>query len=244
MADTPLWMPLYVDDYMGATQRLTCEQHGAYLLLIMDYWRNGPPPDDDDVLMQIVRLDRARWRKHRPVLAKLFQIEGGEWRHKRVDAELDRGRQVIEQKREAGRRSAEARKASKTGNGRSTGVATDVEQACQREGNQPQPQPQPQLQKGEEEGENSPLPHRALAFSGRVIRLNRRDFDQWATTYHAIPDLRAELTALDDWLRESADPQTHKRWFHVVSGALSKKHQRALAEASKADDGEWEMPVC
>ena len=74
MADTDTWMPLYVDDYLGDTQRFNTEQHGAYILLIMDYWRNGPPPDDDGVLAQITRLDRTRWRKHRSILSTKFQI--------------------------------------------------------------------------------------------------------------------------------------------------------------------------
>lgn len=236
MTNAPLWMPLYVDEYAGATQRLTCEQHGAYLQLIMDYWRNGPPPDDDEVLMQIVKLDRARWRKHRPVLTKLFQIENGDWNHKRIDAELVRGRQAIEQKREAGRRSAEVRKA----NGRSTGAATDVERANQREGNQLQLQPQLQPQEEDVDGENCPLPHRALAFSGRTIRLNQRDFDEWQKRYYAIPDLAAELGALDDWFRDA--PQAKRdNWFRVASGSLARKHQKAKAEDSRDDGEAWEF---
>jgi uncharacterized protein YdaU (DUF1376 family) len=89
MSKTGIWMPLFIGDYLGDTQRLTTEQHGAYLLIIIDYWRAGPPPDDDDVLRQITRLDSPRWKKHKPVLARLFQIEDGFWTHKRIDAELD-----------------------------------------------------------------------------------------------------------------------------------------------------------
>ena len=55
------WMPLLVDKYLGDTQHLTTEQHGAYLLLLMTMWKR------DGVLMvrdlpQITRLSPARWK--------------------------------------------------------------------------------------------------------------------------------------------------------------------------------------
>lgn len=87
MSTTKVWMPLYIADYIADTTRLTTEQHGAYLLLIMDYWRNGPLPDDDAALANITRLPVPAWKKHRATLARMFQVEGGEWRHKRIDAE-------------------------------------------------------------------------------------------------------------------------------------------------------------
>lgn len=88
MSKPDAWMPLFIGDYHADTARLTTEQHGAYLLLIMDYWRNGPPPDDNAVLAQIAKLEKRGWLKHRAVLARMFQVDGGEWRHKRIDAEL------------------------------------------------------------------------------------------------------------------------------------------------------------
>jgi uncharacterized protein YdaU (DUF1376 family) len=47
MSASDTWMPFYVGDYLSATGRLTTEQHGAYLLILLDYWKNGPPPNDD-----------------------------------------------------------------------------------------------------------------------------------------------------------------------------------------------------
>lgn len=238
MADTDTWMPIYLGDYLSATQRLTCEQHGAYFLLIMDYWCNGPPPDDDDVLMQIAKVDRVRWRKHRPILERLFQVENGIWKHKRIDAELEKARSNVEKRREAGKAGAAKRWHSGSN---ANAIAEPLANASQTD--RPSPSPSPK-EEGDEEGENLPLPHRALAFSGRTIRLNSRDFAEWERRYSAIPDLRAELGALDDWLRGQGDDK-RKNWFHVVSGSLARKHQKAVADAKLAgDDGEREYPIC
>jgi uncharacterized protein YdaU (DUF1376 family) len=87
------WMPLFIGDYHADTTRLTTEQHGAYLLLIMDYWRTGSPPDDDAVLAQITKLDRKAWLKHRPTLARFFQVEAGVWVHKRIEEELGKAQE-------------------------------------------------------------------------------------------------------------------------------------------------------
>lgn len=88
------WMPLYIADYLADTSRLTLEQHGAYLLLIMDYWRNGAPPDDPVILARIVGASPEQWRAIAPVLHSLFhdEIRGGSkvWAHKRIDEELKR----------------------------------------------------------------------------------------------------------------------------------------------------------
>ena len=87
MSKTDIWMPLYIADYLADTTRLTTEQHGAYLLLIMDYWRNGPLPNDDAALANITRLSAAAWKKNRQAIARMFQIDADSWNHKRVDDE-------------------------------------------------------------------------------------------------------------------------------------------------------------
>ena len=84
------WMPLVIGDYLKDTTRLTTEQHGAYLLLIMSYWVDGPPADDDEDLAAIMGFDAKNWRKNRPKIERFFRIENGQWRHKRIDAELAR----------------------------------------------------------------------------------------------------------------------------------------------------------
>jgi uncharacterized protein YdaU (DUF1376 family) len=108
------WMPLYIGDYLRDTTRLTVAEHGAYLLLIMDYWVNGPPPDDDRELARIARTPLPVWRRYyRGQLSKMFTCQGGRWLHKRVDRELERARELNEKKREGGRASAAVRRARK-----------------------------------------------------------------------------------------------------------------------------------
>lgn len=64
------------------------------------------------------------------------------------------------------------------------------------------------------------------AFTGKVIRLSKRDLGQWSRTYHGIPDITAELWSLDAWFLKH--PAKQKDWFHTASGALNRKHQEAL----------------
>jgi hypothetical protein len=83
------FMPLYVGDYLADTTMLTRDQHGAYLLLIMAYWRNrGPLPDRDDALAMASRSTPQEWKKLRPILQTYFVVKDGVWFHKRISEEL------------------------------------------------------------------------------------------------------------------------------------------------------------
>lgn len=124
MSRSDTWMPLYIGDYLRDTNRLSTVQHGAYFLLIMDYWVNGPPPDDDEQLAAVTKSSAPEWKKLRQALVRYFQIEDGFWRHKRVDKELAKTTKITEQNRNAGLASAAA-KAQRKVNGRSTDVATE-----------------------------------------------------------------------------------------------------------------------
>ena len=56
------YMPLYVADYLADTAHLGAVEHGAYLLLIMNYWQRGKPlPADDVRLARIARVDASQW---------------------------------------------------------------------------------------------------------------------------------------------------------------------------------------
>ncbi len=86
---TDAWMPFWIGAYLADTMAFTTEQHGAYLLLILAYWRERAPlPDDDEALRGITKLDRGDWKRVRPVLARKFRVADGVWWHKRIEQEI------------------------------------------------------------------------------------------------------------------------------------------------------------
>jgi uncharacterized protein YdaU (DUF1376 family) len=107
---TKLWMPIYVADYLADTCRLTTEQHGAYLLLIFDYWRNGALPDDDAVLAQVCRLTADAWSMHSAVLKAFFtKADDGLLHQKRIDVEIAKAQLNRSMSVTRARKAAEAR---------------------------------------------------------------------------------------------------------------------------------------
>lgn len=95
-------MPLYVADYLADTGHLTTVQHGAYLLLIMHYWKRGSLPAGDDQLASIVKMTAADWKKAKPVIATFFS-EG--WKHSRIEAELSHAAEISSKRSAAGKQS-------------------------------------------------------------------------------------------------------------------------------------------
>lgn len=107
---TAPWFPFYIGDYQADTMHLTRDQHGAYFLLMMAYYRRARAlPDDNHYLAGIVKASGGEWRYLRPVMAEFFQIEDGLWRHKRIDAELAGQKAHREARSERGRANANKR---------------------------------------------------------------------------------------------------------------------------------------
>lgn len=109
-AKTDAWMPLWIGAYLADTMRLSTVQHGAYLLLLMAYWRDGQAlPDDDEELRAITKCERAEWKRVRPVLQKFFVVGEGVWWHKRVEQELAGSKQRAEKASSKAKAGAQAR---------------------------------------------------------------------------------------------------------------------------------------
>jgi uncharacterized protein YdaU (DUF1376 family) len=134
-----IWMPLYIADYLSATSRLTTEQHGAYLLLIMDYWKNGAPPDNDQVLAQITKLSPDAWSNARTMLKAFFQVQDGLWIQHRIESEMVKAQHNKQVNVKRGKAGAEAR--WKERNAPSIDEASS--EVCSADSTSPSPSPTP-----------------------------------------------------------------------------------------------------
>ncbi|WP_347271651.1 YdaU family protein [Rhizorhabdus histidinilytica] len=203
------WMPLYVGDYLKDTARLTTEQHGAYLLLILDYWSNGAPPDEDAVLQQITKLDRSGWKRVRPALARMFQIGNGEWRHKRIDKELTSAASNAERRSSKAKAAAEARWGHASGNAKPD--AQDMQQAmlgaCPPQSQSPSSSPDGSEEfdddvdaRAQAPADASP-PHDPISLAAELCRIGG--------VRHLEPNaINRHVDQAREWLNDGFDPDT------------------------------------
>lgn len=118
-----VFMPLYIGDYLAGTSRLTTELHGAYLLLIMDYWMNGPLPDDDALLASITKMTPDAWSIARAKLKHYFIIDDGCWKQKRIEEELAAATEKKRKAREKAKKAAAERWSNASSNAPSNASA-------------------------------------------------------------------------------------------------------------------------
>lgn len=131
------WMPLYVADYLADTSRLTTEQHGAYMLIIMDYWRNGAPPDDDAVLASITKMAIPQWKKAAGSIRAFFAKVDGKLVHKRVEAERQKASGISTKRTDAAHKGAAKRWGKDMPNGMPNGMLEAMQSGWQNDAPSP-----------------------------------------------------------------------------------------------------------
>jgi uncharacterized protein YdaU (DUF1376 family) len=103
-------MQLYVSDYLADTAHLTAQQHGAYMLLLMNYWQRGKALDNsNERLSHVARLSPEEWADAKATLEEFFIVEDNLWTHARVEDDLAKIREKSAKASFAGRRSVVAR---------------------------------------------------------------------------------------------------------------------------------------
>ena len=209
-------------DYAAATKHLSLLEHGVYRqLLDLYYGTEAPIPSDLDKVCRLIgAYGTAQRRGVEQVLNEFFEKNLSGWYNKRADAEIAKYK-------------AKAEKAKKSASSRwdpmrthSEGIATEV--PTQSEGNaNHKPITNNQEKKSRVVGADAPY-----AFDGKVIRLTHADFAKWNKTYHAIPDLRAELEVADAYYADKPP----KKWYYSVSNWLKREHAKLVKAEQEARD--------
>lgn len=242
MAEFPA-LTLWTDAYLSDTRSLSTLEHGAYLLLLMEAWRrpNCDLPNDDAILARLTGLNFDEWMEIRETILSFWTFDGRSktFKQKRLMFERDRARV-----RSKSARDKAAKRWDKT---------KDKDTAA-LPGECPDDAPTAHCSLLTGIGEESPPPEELdarekskrqrgpYAFEGETIKLNQADLDRWKKSFHAIPDIVAELHALDAWFQgDQVADDKRANWFRSVPGMLSRKHQEMISNADPAGQREWEF---
>ena len=137
MASAP-YMPLYTSDYLGDTGHLTTEQHGAYMLLLMQMWNaGGKLPNNKQILARIARCSTKKWLGMADIILEFFEDHGSEISHNRLTKERQKVEGKIEKRRNAGALGGAAKALKDKERGLANAKAKGVEKPC----HSPEPEP-------------------------------------------------------------------------------------------------------
>lgn len=106
MADFP-GLTIWTDAYIGDTQHLTLQEHGAYLKLLMIAWRSPGCclPDDDKRLAVMLGITLRVWTKLKPAVMDFWDLEDGVY----LQGRLTREREKVEEQSRKGASAARRR---------------------------------------------------------------------------------------------------------------------------------------
>jgi uncharacterized protein YdaU (DUF1376 family) len=198
------WMAFYIGDYVKNTLKLTTQQHGAYLLLILACWQGeGSVEGDDETLACITKLSMADWLGARPKLASYFEITPEKWTHRRVLEELADTARVRRERSAAGQRGAARRWEGHDGV-TADALAEPLADGSQNDAPSPSPSPSPSQS-------SSPSPSAEVrASSARLIPEDWQPAEaELAALRQERPDIVGEvyerrLRDFHDWCRAKA----------------------------------------
>lgn len=227
------FIAFYPSDWLAGTARMARMHRSVYFDICCYIWdMNEPCPRTELPLMLGDIPDWERYVDDLVASKKLIKNRDGSLSNAKAHAEARKAFDLWQRKSIGGKAGAE-----KTNNPKDKDTAPVESPAGTPDGSSPKTAGSPVAElelepdyKEEKESTAAALkkPAKAYKFEGDVIRLTPKDYDNWATIYSAIPDIRAELTSLDAWL--SVEPDRQKKWFQTVSGALNKKHQTIRQE--------------
>lgn len=132
MAALP-YMQLYVADYLADTAHLTTLEHGAYLMLMFNYWQRGESFKANDErslnkrLATVARLSVSEWDEVKGALSEFFDVTDTEWSQARIERDLAAVNAKSTKAKQAGKASAERRLNERSTNAEQTLNHTDTD---------------------------------------------------------------------------------------------------------------------
>ena len=132
MAALP-YMQLYVADYLADTAHLTTLEHGAYLMLMFNYWQRGESFKANDErslnkrLATVARLSVSEWDEVKGSLSEFFDVTDTEWSQARIERDLAAVNAKSTKAKQAGKASAERRLNERSTNVEQTLNHTDTD---------------------------------------------------------------------------------------------------------------------
>lgn len=132
MAALP-YMQLYVADYLADTAHLTTLEHGAYLMLMFNYWQRGESFKANDErslnkrLATVARLSVSEWDEVKGALSEFFDVTDTEWSQARIERDLAAVNAKSTKAKQAGKASAERRLNERSTNVEQTLNHTDTD---------------------------------------------------------------------------------------------------------------------
>lgn len=135
MAEFP-GLTLWTDSYLADTRHLSTEEHGAYLLLLMEAWRRPgcDLPDDDAELARMSGLPLDRWVEIKPRILAFWKLD-------KRSRKLTQKRLNVERRYMMDRRAMQRDKAAKRWKKTENDDAAAKPRQCR--GNAPTPTPTP-----------------------------------------------------------------------------------------------------
>lgn len=198
MARRRLFMQLDWAAYLGDTRHLSTLEHGAYLLLIAHYWQHKGLPSDEAALARIAGLSPEEWPRVRDALSGLFKL--GNWKHRRIEAELTEAARLSRAGRTGGIASGAAR--------RKKAQARDHRTIAAQSFNDPPTKREALKEREDTEGAIAPSAADAACAMQKPIYRNARH-ELWGEgvailTQLGLPERRAREN-IGRWLRDAQD---------------------------------------
>ena len=199
------FVPLYIRDYRADTGHLTLEQHGAYLLLLMEQWERGSIANDDYALRKIL-LGNTATKDVFQVIDDFFTENDVGFVQPRLKAEREKASEIYNRKADAARQVARKRGAEEK---------SPVKKITQRKEKQ-------------KNVDKMLAPTQKYEFNGSVIKLTKKDFDGFKELFPLI-DLISELKRFD----LAFSHENIKNWYMQLQAKLKYQNDKKVSERSE-----------